>query len=128
MFLPLINADLERWRVTHNNQGVRTEGHRTPEQLWLSGVLSQRGSTGAAIQNVMAEHDIAGIAQSACPALEMASVADPSVVNCPRPCQVVTDDIRRQLLSTVSRSPSLEAGLSKYAEVLQFVLSKVVPQ
>ena len=127
--LPLINAELERLRVVHNNQGVRTEGHRTPEQLWLSGILSQRGSSGTAIQNSMAEHDIAAIAQSVCHVLDMTSdISDLSEVNCPRPCEVVTDDIRRQLLSSVSCSPSLEAGLSKYAEVLQFVLSNVIRQ
>ena len=128
VFLPLINDELERWRVIHNSQGVRTEGHRTPEQLWLSGVLSQRGSSGTAIQNVMAEHDIATMAESVCPGLDVASVTDLSALNCPRPCGVVTDDIRRQLLSSVSYSPSLQAGLSKYAEVLQFVLSMVNPQ
>ena len=76
----------------------------------------------------MAEHDIATMAESVYPGLDVASVTDLSALNCPCPCGVVTDDIRRQLLSPVSYSPSLLAGLSKYTEVLQFVLNMVNPQ
>ena len=112
VFLPLINDELERWRVIHNSQGVRTEGHRTPEQLWLSGVLVQRSSSGTAIQNVMAEHDIAILAESVCPGLDVASVTDLSALNCPCPCGIVTDDTRRQLPAVASFLLSIFTGRS----------------
>ena len=41
----------------HNNQGVSTEGHRTPEQLWNSRILSQRSSSWIAIVNMGADRE-----------------------------------------------------------------------
>ena len=125
VFLPLINADLERWRVTHNNQGVRTEGHRTPEQLWISGILSQRSSSGTALMNVRADRDILDIAHRVCPTVDLAAISDPVVLHSPRPYLPVTDDIRRELLSSVEGSPSLESGLERYAVTLQFIAGRL---
>lgn len=128
VFLPLLNADLERWRVTHNNQGVRTEGHRTPEQLWFSGIAAQRGSSSTAIQNVCNGRNVEELVQRVCPTLDLASIQDPVVMNAPRSYQAVTPDIRQDLLSSVQGAPSLEIGIEKYAETLAFVVEKIRAQ
>lgn len=125
VFLPLINADLERWRVTHNNQGVRTEGHRTPEQLWFSGVMSQRGSSSTAIQNAVEDRDIGILVETVCPDVDLASVRDPGIYNAPRPCETVSDNLRNELLLSIDSSPSFERGLETYAETLQFLIRKI---
>lgn len=125
VYLPLINADLERWRVTHNNQGVRTEGHRTPEQLWFSGIMAQRGSSATAIQNVTAVRDIGALVLRVRPDLELASVSDPVTLSTPRPHHAVTGDYKQELMLSVEGSPSLERGFEKYAETLEFVSQKI---
>lgn len=128
VFLPLLNADLERWRVTHNNHGVRTEGHRTPEQLWFSGIAAQRGSSSTAIRNVCIGRNIEELVQRVCPTLDMSSVQDPVAMNAPRSYQAVTPDIRQDLLSSIQGAPSLERGIEKYAETLEFVVGKIRAQ
>ena len=125
VFLPFINADLERWTITHNNQCVRTEGHMSPEQLWISGILSQRSSSGTALMNVRADREVLDKAHRVCPTVDLAAISDPVVLHSPRPYLPVTDDIRRELLLLVYGSPSLESGLERYAVKLQFIARRL---
>lgn len=39
MYLPAINADLEAFRKGWNVHKLRTENHKSPQQIWLSGML-----------------------------------------------------------------------------------------
>ena len=43
-YLPRIQAALNNWAHVHNNHGIRTEQHKTPEQLWFSNIIKQRCS------------------------------------------------------------------------------------
>ena len=36
IFLKIIDSDLKHWCATHNGHRIRTEGHKTPMQLWIS--------------------------------------------------------------------------------------------
>ena len=42
IFLPRIQAALSHWLIVHNNHGVRTAGHQTPEQMWFTNIVKQR--------------------------------------------------------------------------------------
>lgn len=44
-YLPSINARLGTFQNAWNNHSVRTEGHCTPEQLWLSGTLEHANTS-----------------------------------------------------------------------------------
>ena len=101
---------------------MRTEGHRTPEQLWFSGIAAQRGSSSTTIRIVCIGRNIEELVQRVCLTLDLASVQNRVAMNAPRPYQAVTPDIRQDLLSSVHGAPSLERGKEKYAETLAFVV------
>ena len=52
VFLPRIQADLERWMTAHNNHGLRTEHHRTPLQIWFSTNLLTSAEDNTAMNNL----------------------------------------------------------------------------
>ena len=43
-YLDVINERLEEFRQGWNNHKIRTEKHKTPHQLWLSGLIDNMGS------------------------------------------------------------------------------------
>ncbi|KAJ8029921.1 hypothetical protein HOLleu_29453 [Holothuria leucospilota] len=40
--LPRIQAALSNWAHVHNNHGIRTEKHKTPDQMWFANMIKQR--------------------------------------------------------------------------------------
>lgn len=42
VYMPIINRDIEMFRQQWNNHGLRTEGHRTPRQIFVEGCLQRR--------------------------------------------------------------------------------------
>ena len=47
-FIPRIQLALTIWAATHNLHGIRTEHHKTPQQLWFLNTVQQRCSLQAA--------------------------------------------------------------------------------
>lgn len=41
-YLPRIQAALSNWAHVHNNHGIRTEKHKTPDQMWFANMIKQR--------------------------------------------------------------------------------------
>ena len=52
VFIPIINAQLEVFRNGWNKHKLRTENNRSPEELWLSGILDNLHSPSMAIRNM----------------------------------------------------------------------------
>ena len=53
VFLPRIARDIESFRCSHNEHGIRTEGHQTPNQLWMGNIINQVNVHSTAIRNVV---------------------------------------------------------------------------
>ena len=54
IFLPRINHQLNLLVKAWNNHPVRTEGHWTPCQIWVNGVISQDNSGNTAVRDIFA--------------------------------------------------------------------------
>ena len=52
VFIPIINSHLELFRNGWNKHKLRTENNRSPEELWLSGVLDNLHSPSLALSNM----------------------------------------------------------------------------
>ncbi|PIK58298.1 hypothetical protein BSL78_04804 [Apostichopus japonicus] len=52
VYLPIINEHLDSFRKGWNCHAIRTENHRTPEQLWFEGVLTKADSSHTAINEL----------------------------------------------------------------------------
>ena len=52
VFIPVINTHLSTFRHAWNKHKIRTEGHKSPEMLWLNGVLSNLNSASLAMTNI----------------------------------------------------------------------------
>lgn len=52
VFIPLINSHLEVFRNGWNKHKLRTENNRSPEELWLSGILDNIHSPSLALSNM----------------------------------------------------------------------------
>lgn len=57
VFLKEINDRLETFRLAWNQHRLRSEGNRTPEQIWLDGMLQQQNSSHTSTNEVFAETD-----------------------------------------------------------------------
>ena len=55
MFLPEINRHLRAFRLAWNKHAIPTEGNKTPEQLWLDGMLANVNSAHTATEYVFGE-------------------------------------------------------------------------
>ena len=55
VFLPEINRRLRSFRLAWNKHAIRTEGSKTPEQLWLDGMLANANSAHTATEYVFGE-------------------------------------------------------------------------
>jgi len=53
--LPMINAQIQIFRHGWNSHRLRTEGNRSPEQIWLEGMLKNANSTHTATAEVFAQ-------------------------------------------------------------------------
>lgn len=49
LYCPLINEDLQKFRNAWNRHKIRTEGNRSPKELWINGFLQNVNSTYTAI-------------------------------------------------------------------------------
>lgn len=65
-YIPIIQNALRQWANVHNNHGIRTAHHRTPQQMWTTAMVQQRCSLQAstaherpsiAVQNIV-DHNI----------------------------------------------------------------------
>lgn len=54
IYLPRLNQDLADFCSQWNNHGLRTEGHRTPLQIFVQGCLQQQGRGSTAMQEIFA--------------------------------------------------------------------------
>lgn len=52
VFIPIINSHLEIFRSGWNKHKLRTEQNRSPEEIWLSGVLDNLHSPSLALSNM----------------------------------------------------------------------------
>ena len=55
VFEPRINAHLQNFIQSWNNHGIRTAGHRTPNQLWICGLAQLSRSTDCAGRELQQE-------------------------------------------------------------------------
>lgn len=55
VFLPRIQHHLRRFQIAWNNHGIRTEHQKTPEQLWLAGMLQNINSGHTAVNYVFSQ-------------------------------------------------------------------------
>ncbi|CAG2221929.1 unnamed protein product [Mytilus edulis] len=52
VFIPIINCNLKKFMKAHNKHKVRTEGNRSPEEVWISGVLDNLHSSSCSMSNL----------------------------------------------------------------------------
>ena len=52
VYQPRINTDLQFWRDAWNNHGLRTMQHQSPNQLWVSGVITNENANYFAMDNI----------------------------------------------------------------------------
>ena len=52
MFLPRMNHQLNLLVEAWNNHPVRTEGHWTPEQIWVNGMISEDNDRNTAVRDI----------------------------------------------------------------------------
>ena len=57
VFLKEINDRLQTFRLAWNHHRLRSEANRTPEQIWLDGMLAQQNSSHTSTNEVFAETD-----------------------------------------------------------------------
>lgn len=55
VYLPVIQERLDTFRSAWNNHNLRTERNRTPNQLWLEGMVANRQQDTTAINNVFSQ-------------------------------------------------------------------------
>jgi hypothetical protein len=56
VYLPVINARMNDFRRAWNKHSLRTEGYRTPQQLWIEGMLRHAKSRHVATVEVFKQH------------------------------------------------------------------------
>lgn len=56
VFLPIINDRMNNFRKAWNRHRLRTEGNRSPQQLWIDGMLRNMNSTHAATAELFTHH------------------------------------------------------------------------
>lgn len=57
VYLQEINRRLETFRLAWNRHRVRTEGHRTPEQIWTDGMLMHQNSMNTSTNEVFGDNE-----------------------------------------------------------------------
>jgi hypothetical protein len=55
VFLPVINSRMNEFRMAWNSHRLRTENNRSPEQLWLSGMLKHANSNHSATSDMFSQ-------------------------------------------------------------------------
>ena len=58
VFLDKINKNLELFQIGWNNHKIRTANHRTPNQLWLGGMLANQNSNHTAVKDIFSDTDV----------------------------------------------------------------------
>lgn len=56
VFLPKINEQMNNFRKAWNSHRLRTEGNRSPQQLWIDGMLRNMNSSHTATVEIFAHH------------------------------------------------------------------------
>ena len=60
VYIPQINRHLEIWKQGYVRYSIRTAGNRSPMQLYILGLLSQRHSSHIAVQDLYAQFEEVG--------------------------------------------------------------------
>ncbi len=124
VFLPRIQADLERWMTAHNNHGLRTEHHRTPLQIWFSTNLLTSAQDNTAMNNLFRRNQDE-INQLIDEFLEESiNWPEPGNINVllpriPRPVTAMQHDELQRNVNVVAASNS--EGLDIYGQVVRYI-------
>lgn len=118
-FLPRLNRALEVFRRQWNDHGLRTEGHRTPNQIFVSATLANCNTNLTAMQDIVSGRQLGETSASAAdlPPLPNISQVDVPAVRCP------LSDQRLQLLQA-HVDPTQEdntLGFNTFLQVLRFL-------
>lgn len=89
VYLPKINKELELFRRQWNNHGLRTVGHRTPNQLFVQGSLQRQMQPLTAMTEIFSNNTAEPVAAHAVPTLRWeARVTVPSIQFTPTQTQM----------------------------------------
>lgn len=57
VYLPVINKQLQSFRMGWNCHSLRTEKHKTPQQLWIEGILNHADTSRTAVNEFFEEQE-----------------------------------------------------------------------
>ncbi|CAL8279997.1 unnamed protein product [Merluccius merluccius] len=128
IYLPRINRDLELFSNRWNNHGIRTEGHRTPLQIFVQGSLSLQGQPLRAVVDIFAVQgtdDIAAAQEEHRPMETGLPQDDRNDVDIQETLFALDSDQLQQLSLTVDPMGGVrgELGMDLYLETLAFIRS-----
>ena len=128
-YLPVIQADLDMFKITHNKMPLRTELSRTPEQLFDLGICQNRRSATAGVADYLHREALLHSNQpvenygidSDGPIPEMDSLTTNVELNylaCPVP-QAVLEDLKTAIIPV--RMYNAKKEMEIYGYVIQFL-------
>ena len=123
VFGPRLAIDLNDWKNAHNNHSVRTEGYKTPIQMWHSGSIRNVGSNLMAMDNLFHRdiNEIQSIIDEFKETWNLIEPADISVV-LPRFTLPLTENETNDLQTTINPLTKSDCeGIDIYSKVIHFV-------
>lgn len=126
---PLIQNCLRRWQSSHNNHPIRTEGNKTPLQLWYAGSMSFQGQNSTAMNNLFRRQsdDVNDVINTVLREYDLEEPADITVV-LPRYIPPMTDAEMEEFKRVII--PSQDSQCEKidiYASAVRFIKNCVNP-
>ena len=120
VYIPRINHSLEELRQQMNNHPVQTEHNMSPNQLFISGILTSESRTRSILKDVIDPSQF-GIEEDGIPPV----VNDGGAVVCNPPTipYSLNTSQESQLVQLLEQSTTDDFGISQYLAVLRLVRS-----
>ncbi|XP_062578090.1 uncharacterized protein LOC134239978 [Saccostrea cucullata] len=123
VFLPRINADLSLFQSQWNHHGLRSEGHMSPQQLFVSRALELFGTERTAVKDLFdptRESEISemyGVEDLGLADEEEPQETEEQIVPCP-----LNDEALEELKNVIDQhGDNDQLGIESYLQVLQFL-------
>lgn len=120
VYIPRINRSLEEFRQQMNNHPVRTEHNMSPNQLFISGILTSESRTRSILEDVVDPSQF-GIEEDGTP--PVVDDGGAVVYNPPTLPYSLNTSQESQLAQLLEQNTTDDFGISQYLAVLQFVRS-----